>query len=65
MRHRSSILDNIKHWQIFVDDQQIKEFSTMIEYFQGTEIDQDEDETTEGEEVSGLKNSIVNKKLFN
>jgi len=36
----------------------------MIEDFQGTNIDQDEDETTKGAEVSGLKNSIVNKKII-
>ena len=36
----------------------------MIEGFQGIEIDQDEDEVTEGAEVSGFKNSIVNKKII-
>lgn len=41
MRHMPSIPDNIKHWQVFEDDHQIKEFLTIIEDFQGTEIDQD------------------------
>jgi len=36
----------------------------MIEDFQGTEIDQDGDETIEGAEVSGFKNSIVNQKII-
>lgn len=36
----------------------------MIEDFQVTEIDQDEDEAAEGAEVSGLKNSIVNQKII-
>lgn len=34
----------------------------MIEDFQGIKIDQDGDETTKGDEVSGFKNSIVNQK---
>lgn len=46
MRHRPSIPDNVKNWQVFEDDQQIKEFFTMVEEFQGTNIDQDEEETT-------------------
>lgn len=66
MRHMPSIPDNIKHSQIFEDDQQVKEFLAMIEDFQNTEIDQDEDEAIVGVKVSGLKNSIVNqKKKFN
>ena len=64
MRHMPSIPDNIKHSQIFEDDQQIKEFLTMIEDFQATKIDQDEDEATKGAKVSGFKNSIVNQKII-
>jgi len=29
MRHRPSIPDNIKHWQVFEDDEQIKQFLSM------------------------------------
>ena len=36
----------------------------MIEDFQGKEIDQDEDEATEGAKVSGLKNSIVDQNII-
>lgn len=36
----------------------------MVEEFQGTKIDQDEDETTEVAEVSGLKDSIAKQKVF-
>ncbi len=43
----SHSLEWIEYWQFFVDDQQIKEFFTMVEEFQGTKIDQDEDEIAE------------------
>ena len=36
----------------------------MIEKFQGTEIDQDEEETTKVAKSSGLKDSITNQKFF-
>lgn len=64
MRHMPSVPDNIKHWQVFEDDQQIHKFLTTIEDFQGTEINQDGDETTKGAKVSGFKNSIVNQKII-
>lgn len=60
MKYRPSVPDNIKHWQVFEDDQQIKEFLTMIEDFQGTEIDQDGDEVTKNVEVGHFKKSIPN-----
>jgi hypothetical protein len=31
--YRPSILDNIKHWHIFEDNQQIKRFMEMVESF--------------------------------
>jgi len=33
MSYIPSITDNIKHWQAFEDDQQIKEFLDMIDVF--------------------------------
>ena len=33
IRHRPSVPDNVKYWQVFEDDQQIKEFLTMVEEF--------------------------------
>lgn len=35
MKYRLSIPNNIKNWQVFEDDQQIKEFLTMIDDFEG------------------------------
>ena len=33
LRHRPSIPDNVKHWQIFEVDEQINQFLTMIGNF--------------------------------
>ena len=64
MRRRPSVPNNVKYWQVFEDDQQIKEFFAMVEQFQGTEIDQDEDEKAKVAGVSGLKDSKANQKVF-
>ena len=42
MVYRPSILDNLKHWQVFKDDQQIKIFMQMIEEFSNSKTNQDE-----------------------
>jgi len=36
MRFRPSITDNVRHWQAFEDDQQIKRFLEAVEYFSNT-----------------------------
>lgn len=41
MRHRPSIMNNIKHWQGFEDDEQIKQFLEMVDEFSETHIDQE------------------------
>jgi hypothetical protein len=43
MRYRPSIQDNIKYWQVFEDDQQIKRFLEVIDEFSAINIDLDED----------------------
>lgn len=43
MKHRPSISENIKHWKVFEDDQEIKIFIETIEEFLASYIDQDED----------------------
>jgi ribonuclease HI len=42
VRNRPSILDNIKHWQVFKDDEEIQRFLKTIEEFSNISIDQDE-----------------------
>lgn len=40
VRYRSSIPDNVRHWQVFEDDQQIKRFLEIVEEFNNTHMDQ-------------------------
>ena len=69
MRHRPSIHDNIKHWQVFEDDEQIKQFLSMTEDFEDHQIDleSDEDELADetlkkkigGQEIIQLKDNVL------
>eukprot|EP00253_Pinus_taeda_P008952 PITA_08952 len=45
--HRPSISNNIRHWQVFEDDQKIRRFLERTNQFLSTPIDKDEDEATE------------------
>ena len=40
VKHRSYVLDNIKHSQIFQDDQQIKNFLECVDDFSKNQVDQ-------------------------
>ena len=52
IRHRPSVPDNVKHWQVFDDDEQIKQFLAMIGNFEYAEIDQDEEQTEKKAEIT-------------
>jgi hypothetical protein len=41
MRNRPSIPNNVQHWQVFEDDEQIKKFLEMVDNFSETHIDQE------------------------
>ena len=41
IRHRPSIPDNIQHWQVFEDDEQIKKFLEAVGEFSETHADQE------------------------
>ena len=43
VKYRPSILDNIKHWQVFEDAQEIKRFIECVEEFAAIQIDNEED----------------------
>jgi hypothetical protein len=43
VRHRPSILDNIKHWWVFKDDEEIQIFLKTIEEFSNISIDRDDE----------------------
>jgi hypothetical protein len=42
VRYRPSILDNIKHWQVFQDDREIKRFLECVEEFAAIQSDNEE-----------------------
>ena len=44
VRHRPSIPDNIKHWQVFKDDEEVQRFMKTIEEFSNISIDQDHED---------------------
>jgi hypothetical protein len=44
MRYKPSIPGNIKHWQVFENDQQIKKFMEVIYEFENTHIDSNDEE---------------------
>ena len=41
VRHRPSILNNIQHWKVFEDDEQIRKFLEAVGDFSETHIDQE------------------------
>ena len=47
MRYKPPIPNNVKHWQFFEDDLQIKKFLEMVNEFNSTKIDQGEDKEDE------------------
>jgi hypothetical protein len=47
MKYKPSIPENVKHWQVFEDDQHIKKFLEMINEFSTTHIDKEDDQTNE------------------
>jgi ribonuclease HI len=44
VRNKPSILDNLKHWQVFKDDEEIQRFLKTIEEFSNISIDQDDED---------------------
>jgi hypothetical protein len=41
MRHKPSIPNNVQHWQVFEDDEKIRQFLEMVIEFSETHIDQE------------------------
>ena len=71
VRYRPSIPDNIKHWQVFEDEEQMKRFLETLGEFSNMEIDACEEEEAEdisenkweermaGHEVLQLKGNVI------
>ena len=56
IRQKTSIPDNVKHWQVLEEDQQIKRFLKLIEEFSATHIDRDRMPSAEEEEEENDEN---------
>ena len=70
VRYRSSIPDNIKHWQVFDDEEQVKIFLEIVGEFSNMEIDACEEEAEDiseskweekvvGHKVLQLKGNVI------
>lgn len=47
VKYRPSIPDNLKHWQIFEDDEHLKSFMQIVDQFSFLQIDEDRSEINE------------------
>jgi hypothetical protein len=63
IKHRTTILENIKHWQVFSDDLELQIFLHTIDEFSNISIDQesqeDENEELKGQQASHLLKIVV------
>jgi hypothetical protein len=65
MRHRPSIPNNVQHWQVFEDDEQIRQLLEMVDEFSETHIDQENQNDLvwimkEGEDPQEFQDKIAN-----
>ena len=65
MRHRPSISNNVQQWQVFEDDEQIKQFLEMVDEFSETHINQENQNDSawvmqEGEDPQEFQYNIAN-----
>ena len=58
IKYRTSIPDNIKHWQVFEDDQQVRKFLECMSEFSESQIDEEE-ESFESPDKASYKNMIA------
>jgi hypothetical protein len=69
IRHRPSIPDNIQHWQVFEDDEQIKKFLEAVAEFSETHTDQENQNDhiwimQEGEDPQAFQDKISNHRMM-
>lgn len=61
VRHKPSILDNVKHWQVFEDDEQVKRFIKVVGDFAHSTIEEEEEEEAE-QEATPWKDTVAGQK---
>jgi len=69
IRHRHLILNKFQQWQVFEDDEQIKQFLEMIDEFSKTHIDQENQNDhawvmKEGETPTKFQDKITNHRML-
>jgi hypothetical protein len=63
IRYRPSVPDNVRHWKVFEDDQEIKKFLQSIDDFSASRIDEDPD--TDGSNHPGeLLNNVADHQII-
>ena len=63
VKHRPSVPNNVKYWQVFEDDSHINKFLAMFDEFENLTIDEDEEKETNQKENNFL-NHIADKKII-
>jgi hypothetical protein len=69
MRHRPSIPNNIQHWQVFEDDEQLRKFLESIDEFAENNADQENQNDPvwimqEGEDPQEFHDKITNHRML-
>jgi len=69
MRHKPSIPNILQHWQVFEDDEQIKQFLEMVDEFFETHINQENQSDPawimqEGEYPQEFRDNITNHRML-
>lgn len=62
VKYRPFILDNLKHWEIFEDDEHLKSFLQFVDQFSVLQNDEDRseiNENTSGNDTSDFSSKIV------
>jgi len=63
VKYRPSILENVKYWQVFEDEEQIKHFMEVIGEFLSSEIDQGEEKVID-EQHANWEETIAGHKIL-
>ena len=63
IRYRPSVLDNVKHWKVFEDDQEIEKFLQSIDDFSALHIDEDPHEEP-GHHPGELLNKVADHQII-
>jgi ribonuclease HI len=63
IRYRPSVPDNVRHWKVFEDDQEIEKFLQSIDDFSASRIDEDPDEEPD-HHPGELLNKVVDHQII-